>query len=154
MTEPLSPGLRSVLVTVLDLLVANDVPGIGVDIENHSRWETGDLRLDALFTPAERARCEQLARPAAQLAGTWSAKEAAVKAMSPFVTLSLRDVEIVHEPDGRPAIRILAPGLQEHGGRVRVSISRTEQVSVAVAIYLPPAAVAVDGAPAGDVTPD
>jgi len=153
-TEPLRPDLRSVLAEMLEGLVSDDTPGIGVDIENHVRWETNDLRLDALFTPAERARCATLASPAAQLAGTWSAKEAAVKAMSPFVTLSLRDVEIVHEPDGRPAIRILAPGLQEHGGRVRVSISRTEQVSVAVAIYLPPAAVAVERTPARDITPD
>lgn len=111
--------------------------GVGVDVEHHARWRTGELRLNALFTPAELARCRAMADVPAQLAGTWCAKEAAVKAMASHVRLSLRDVEVVRDSFGRPSIRLLTSGLHEHGARIRVSISRTADLSVAVAVYLP-----------------
>lgn len=114
------------------------MPGIGVDVEEHTRWRGDDLRLDALFTEAERARCEALDDPGAQLAGLWCAKEAVFKAVSPYLRLTLRDIEVVHDPAGRPAVRFLRPELRQHEERLRLSISRTVGISVAVAVYAPP----------------
>lgn len=125
------------MIALLQDLGTGDLPGVGVDVEEHSRWTSGDIRFDALFTEAERLTHHGLHNAAIRLAGIWCAKEAAVKAMSPFVTLSLRDVEIVHDASGRPGVRVLKEELRHHGDRVAVSISRTEHVSVAIAIYVP-----------------
>jgi holo-[acyl-carrier protein] synthase len=130
-------SLRDQLVSAMKDVWGPDLPGLGVDVEQHARWRSGDPRLDRLFTEAELARCRGLADPPAQMAGTWCAKEAAVKAMAPFLTLSLRDVEVVRDALGRPGIRVLPGDLRAHGDRVRVSISRTPDVSIAVAVYLP-----------------
>lgn len=115
----------------------SDLPGIGVDVEHHDRWRSGDERLATLFTEAELDRCRSMADVPAQMAGTWCAKEAAVKAMASHVTLSLRDVEVVRDPLGRPGVRVLPSRLRQHGDRVRISISRTRDLSMAVAVYWP-----------------
>lgn len=122
-----------------------NLPGIGVDVEHHARWRAGDERLTSLFTEAEMDRCRNMADLPAQMAGTWCAKEAAVKAIAAHVTLSLRDVEVVRDDLGRPGIRVLPGELQRHGDRLRVSISRTEELSMAVAVYLPGGPQGVNG---------
>jgi phosphopantetheine--protein transferase-like protein len=111
--------------------------GIGVDVEDHDRWRDSGLRVAALFTPAELTWCRARADLPAQLAGTWCAKEATVKAVAGHLRLSLRDVEVVRDEWGRPGVRLLPSGLHDHGRHVRVSISRTRDVSLAVALYLP-----------------
>ena len=140
MTEAWTGALESEIAGMLSALGAPDVAGIGVDVEEHTRWRTGQLKTAALFTPAELARCEGMADPPAQMAGTWCAKEAAVKALAAYVTVSLREIEVVHGADGRPGVRVLRKGLQQHGERLRISISRTRDLSVAVAVYVPPVA--------------
>jgi holo-[acyl-carrier protein] synthase len=131
------PSLESLLVGLMRDVWGPDLPGIGVDAEDHDRWRSGDERLTTLFTRAELERCRSMADVPAQMAGTWCAKEAAVKAMAAHVTLGLRDVEVIRDSLGRPGIRVLPSGLRQHGERVRVSISRTRDLSVAVAVYLP-----------------
>jgi holo-[acyl-carrier protein] synthase len=131
------PSLESQLMGLVRDAGGADLLGIGVDVEDHARWRSGDERLTTLFTRAELDRCRSMADAPAQLAGTWCAKEAAVKAMAAHVTLSLRDVEVVRDSLGRPGIRVLPSDLCRHGDRVRISISRTRDLSVAVAIYLP-----------------
>lgn len=136
----MSPELGATLATMLRSL-AGEIPGpgvgIGVDVEQHDRWRDPGLRVGALFTPEELAWCRARADLPAQLAGTWCAKEATVKAVAGHARLSLRDVEVVRDQLGRPGIRLRPDGLRDHGERVRVSISRTADVSVAVALYLP-----------------
>ena len=134
------PALENVIEGLVADAWGPDLPGIGVDVEDHARWRSGDERLTTLFTQDELDRCRSMADPPAQMAGTWCAKEAAVKAMAAHVTLSLRDVEVIRDPLGRPGIRVLPRNLRQHGARVRVSISRTRDTSVAVALYRPPPA--------------
>lgn len=103
------------------------LPGVGVDAEEIARWHEPDLRL---FTPAERAHCGTSAE---RFAGRWCAKEAVVKALGPFVAASVRDVEVLAEPSGRPVVR-LADRLAAAGVVVAVSITHTRSVAVAVAV--------------------
>ena len=134
----LEKEVAAMLASVTDLPAAPEAGmGLGVDVEDHERWRNSELRVEALFTPTELAWCRARADLPAQLAGTWCAKEATVKAMALQFRLSLRDVEVLRDGLGRPSVRLLADDLQHHGDRVRVSISRTADISVAVAVYLP-----------------
>ena len=105
------------------------VPGVGVDTEAVDRWGDPDPRL---FTVNERSHCLSLARPAEGFAGRWCAKEAVVKALTPFARVAIRDVEILVGADGRPLVR-LAPQALIDDICVVVSISHTASVAVAVA---------------------
>ena len=140
MTDVPDPELDEALATAVRSLV-DTAPelglGVGVDVEDHERWRDSGLRVSALFTRTELAWCRARADLPAQLAGTWCAKEATVKAVSGHLRLSLRDVEVVRDELGRPGVRLLPHGLQDHGRHVRISISRTGHVSLAVALYLP-----------------
>ncbi|GEM_PF-3449997 len=105
--------------------------GVGVDVEEVARWERP---AESLFTAAEHAYCRALARPAQSYAGRWCAKEAVLKALSPFLTLSLRDIEIGAGPAGAPQVRLAYPACEGWDGEVRVSIAHTPNVAVAVAV--------------------
>lgn len=116
---------------ILDVLSGLDsAPGVGVDVEVIDRWEKPDLRL---FTERERSYCLSVGNPAESFAGRWCAKEAVVKAVSAFATLSIRDVEIVAREDGAPIVhlRSLDPNRDLD---VVVSIAHTEAVAIAVAL--------------------
>src|SRR4051812_46635414 len=78
--------------------------GVGLDIEMVGRFRTPDPRL---FTAAELALCAASANPIETRAGRWCAKEAVVKAISRYVMLSPREVEILGDPSGRPVVHLL-----------------------------------------------
>ncbi|MEJ3652812.1 4'-phosphopantetheinyl transferase superfamily protein [Actinomycetes bacterium KLBMP 9759] len=108
----------------------DELPGVGVDTEDVARWEHPDLRL---FTPEERRHCAALGRSAEGFAGRWCAKEAVVKAVAPYAPATVRDVEIVAAPDGRPLV-VLAGRLVAMGIEATVTISHSSAVAVAVAV--------------------
>ncbi|GIJ51689.1 hypothetical protein Val02_85750 [Virgisporangium aliadipatigenens] len=109
-------------------LPAPDGFGVGVDVEEVDRWADPPR---GLFTEAEHAHCRSMGRPAESYAGRWCAKEATVKALDPFVRVSLRDVEIGVAAGGAPVVRV------PWNGAVRLSIAHTERIAVAVAIAVP-----------------
>jgi phosphopantetheine--protein transferase-like protein len=80
--------------------------GIGIDVEEVARWERPAA---VLFTAAEHAHCQGLARPAESYAGRWCAKEAVLKSLTRFVMVSLRDIEIRSGPGGMPEPRLIPP---------------------------------------------
>lgn len=98
--------------------------GIGVDIEATKRFRDASPRL---FTPGEWQHAREQAD---SLAGIWCAKEAVVKAIGRWQAISVRDVEVTWDVNGRPAVRI--PGYS-----VDVTISHTEDAAVAVALVTP-----------------
>ncbi|WP_232667178.1 holo-ACP synthase [Pseudonocardia sp. TRM90224] len=122
-----SAEVRDLLVDALGL---DGLPGVGVDTEDVARWATPDPRL---FTAEEHRHCTSLGRPAEGYAGRWCAKEAVVKAVSPYAPATMRDVEIVAAPDGRPLV-VLAQRLAEMGIAATVSIAHSSTVAVAVAV--------------------
>lgn len=115
--------------------LSGEACSVGIDLEEVLRWE-GALRLDALFTPAEREYCEAKARPARHYAGLWCAKEAAFKALSGQVRVNLRELEVIHLPDGAPCIQFLRPVPAGVAERLSISVTHTPTLAAAVAIYL------------------
>ena len=101
--------------------------GVGIDVEEVARWHDPAA---ALFTEAEHRHCQRMARPAESYAGRWCAKEAVLKALSPFLTVGLRDIEIGSTGSGAPSATVRA----RWRGDLRVSIAHSPAVAVAVAI--------------------
>ncbi len=120
------------------------VVGIGLDIvdirefqaEVDAKREEWLLRV---FTEGERAYCQSHADPYRHLAGTFAAKEAALKALGTGWTdnSDLNDVEITRS-EGRPVV-VLRGRVQEMAGvqRVRtqlVSITHTKDYAAAIVV--------------------
>ena len=78
------------------------IVGIGVDLVDIARLEQALRRTPALaarlFTEGERAA------PPASLAACFAAKEAVAKALGAPAGLRWADVEVGHDPAGRPAL--------------------------------------------------
>jgi holo-[acyl-carrier protein] synthase len=80
------------------------IVGIGVDITAAGRLEEALSR-----TPALAARLfaeSEQGRSAASLAGFFAAKEAVAKALGGPPGLRWTDVEVVHDPQGKPMLKI------------------------------------------------
>jgi phosphopantetheine--protein transferase-like protein len=108
---------------------------IGIDVVDIARFEALLDRLPTFvgrfFTAAEASYCESFSDRAVHLAGTFAAKEAAMKAMGAVPAAAFaRRVEIVRDPAGAPSARL-------DGRSVPVSISHDGPVVVAVAVMLP-----------------
>ena len=115
--------------------------GIGIDLEDVERVDAllrryGDRFLGRVFTEREAAYCRRRRFPAQHLAGRFSVKEAAMKALGTGHSRGVlwRDVEVVRR--GGP------PQLEPHGGarrqfdrlgasRALVSITHTPRLAMA-----------------------
>jgi holo-[acyl-carrier protein] synthase len=121
------------------------VIGIGVDICQIARLARlrqryGARFLDRVFTPAEQEHCGTGAACDERFAARFAAKEAFLKALGTGFAqgMSLRDVEIVSEPSGRPVLRITGAAarlLQQRGGTgVHVSLSHEREYALAFVV--------------------
>jgi phosphopantetheine--protein transferase-like protein len=117
---------------------------VGIDVEEIERFAFGpeDVGMRGLFTPEEREYCAGFVDAPARYAGTWCAKEAAIKALWPWARLDTRRVAVARANDGRP--HLLISGLDDAAERVsiRVSISHTSSVASACVIAWGPRVVA------------
>ena len=110
--------------------------GIGVDIVDISRFEAALNRTPALarrlFAESERAA------PPASLAASFAAKEAVAKALGAPPGLRWADVEVIHDPAGRPSLEVLGTVAQVAGQqgvrRWHVSLSHDAGASVAMVV--------------------
>lgn len=120
--------------------------GIGIDMEDVERVDAllrkyGDRFLGRVFTEGEAAYCRRRRFPAQHLAGRFSVKEAAMKALGTGHSRGVlwRDVEVVRR--GGP------PQLEFHGGarrqfdrlgasRALVSITHTPRLAMAQVVLL------------------
>jgi holo-[acyl-carrier protein] synthase len=98
--------------------------GVGIDIESPRRFAQAQRKL---FTDTEWSHAA--GRPDS-LAGIWCAKEAVVKAIGKWRTISLRDVELTWDAAGRPCAQIA-------GFSIDLTISHTQDAAVAVALATP-----------------
>jgi holo-[acyl-carrier protein] synthase len=122
--------------------------GVGVDLVEVDRIERmladrGDHALDHFLTPAERAYCEGMARPAEHVAARLAAKEAVYKALqgTPEARgIGWRDTEVVRERDGRPEVlltgRAALRAAQLGVRRVLLTLSHTHRTAIAVAVLV------------------
>jgi len=87
--------------------------GVGIDLVSISRVERmlekwGERFVDRVFTRSEIVHCNARPRPAAAYALRFAAKEAFSKALGTGIKrgLTLRDIETVSLPGGKPVLRI------------------------------------------------
>ena len=114
---------------------------VGIDAESTKRFETGlsAIARKALFAQEERDYCASFSDAPRRFAGTWCAKEAAVKALWRWVRLDPRRVVVIRACDGRASIRISGWSADEAGVSTIVSISSHGSLAVAwVVAWGPP----------------
>jgi len=123
-----------------------NVIGVGVDLVDLERIarllaSKGEHAMQRFFTDEERAYLGTRPDPTGHAAARIAAKEAVYKALQALPGargVGWREIEVVRDADGRPAIRLhgLAARLAaEHGGlTVRVSLTHSAVSAGAVAV--------------------
>src|SRR3989344_7583583 len=117
--------------------------GIGIDIIESSRFRgkkytRGSALVKRMFTAREREYCFSKGDPASHLATHFAAKEALWKALAggkefktPLLPF-LREVEVVHDARGKPAIVFLSERLRKHRALVSIADSNLHAIAVVV----------------------
>ncbi len=87
------------------------IVGVGVDMSDTRRIKTsidkfGDRFLNKIFTKNEIAFCKKRVRFVESLTKMFSIKEALLKAISNTRGIFWKDMEIFHNPDGKPYVKI------------------------------------------------
>ena len=123
-----------------------NVLGVGVDLVDLERIarllaSKGEHAMQRFFTDDERAYLQTRPEPTGHAAARIAAKEAVYKALQALPGargVGWRDIEVLRDPDGRPAIRLhgLAAELAaQHGGLiVQVSLTHSAVSAGAVAV--------------------
>ncbi|MDR1774929.1 MAG: holo-ACP synthase [Actinomycetes bacterium] len=121
------------------------VLGLGVDIVEIERMRNALSRRprmkERLFSEAERWYCEHKAHPETHYALRFAAKEAVLKALGTgFAGCGFRDVEVTHDPKGRPQA-VLTGGAAAAADRqgvveMHLSLSYTHATAVASAVAI------------------
>ena len=121
------------------LNVNNEIVGIGVDIEDISRFQGLTVEKDAsflnkLFTEKELNYCFSAGNPAEHLAARYAGKEAIIKALSQLdrFEADYRDIEIVNDKMGIPGARVLKEGFA--GLDILLSLSHSKETAIAFTI--------------------
>ncbi len=118
------------------------VVGTGIDIIEVDRVRRAAAQqafLDRVFTQDECAYYQSCNCNAETLAGTFAAKEATAKALAAgFNGISWRDIEILHDDQGKPYVRLWNAAkarMQSLGGSaIHVSVSHIKTLAIAQAI--------------------
>lgn len=122
-----------------------DVIGHGVDMIEVARIARmverhGHRFFERVYTQTEQAYCKERKRMFEHLAARFAAKEAVLKALGTGWSggIGWTDVEVVHEPSGRPRIELhaaAARAARDRGvSRVLISLSHTDKTAIASAI--------------------
>ena len=121
------------------LNVNNEIVGIGVDIEDISRFQGLTVEKDAsflnkLFTEKELNYCFSAGNPAEHLAARYAGKEAIIKALSQLERFEAdyRDIEIVNDKMGIPGARVLKEGFAVLD--ILLSLSHSQETAIAFTI--------------------
>ena len=123
--------------------------GIGTDLVDVERIEKvierhGERFIARIFTPAERARAERRANPAATYAKRFAAKEACAKALGTGLRTGVfwRDIGVVNLPSGRPTLKLSGGALARlkaitpEGFEARIDLTITDEGPMAEAFVV------------------
>jgi holo-[acyl-carrier protein] synthase len=123
--------------------------GIGSDLVDVGRIEKvierhGERFIARIFTPAERARAERRANPAATYAKRFAAKEACAKALGTGLRNGVfwRDMGVVNLPSGRPTLKLSGGALARlkaitpQGFEPRIDLTITDEGPMAQAFVV------------------
>lgn len=114
---------------------------VGTDIEEISRFEKyEDCKIagwNKIFTQSEVEYCRSKAKPAQHFAVRFCAKESVIKAVNGLGrgSLMLSDIEIFHNKDHVPQVRVLKDGFEELSFKISLSHSRDNAVASVIAFY-------------------
>lgn len=123
-----------------------NVIGVGVDLVDLERIarllaSKGEHAMQRFFTDEERAYLSTRPEPTGHAAARIAAKEAVYKALQALPGargVGWREIEVVRDADGRPAIRLHGLAAQlavEHGGlTIQVSLTHSAVSAGAVAV--------------------
>ena len=122
------------------------IVGTGIDIVETLRIQKalerhGERFCRRLYSPGEITYCEKFKNKAERYAARFAAKEAAFKALGTGWRegVSWRDVEVVHQPSGKPELvlagRAAQLARQQGVTRTVVSISHADHYVVAQVIF-------------------
>lgn len=104
---------------------------IGVDIQQVSDFDAANsILLRKIFTNKELKLLRNKGK--SHLAGLFSAKEAVIKACNPIKKIRLKEVEVFHNKDGSPYVKIRNQRINSKN--LKISISHSKDYSAAVAI--------------------
>jgi len=112
---------------------------VGIDLENIGRWQELLPKLEQspnkeLFFQEEHEYCRSFSDAATHYAGHWCAKEAVVKALTPFFEITTRNVRIFHDQTGRPLVELRNIKNQSLIPEIRLSISHNPDMAIAFAM--------------------
>ena len=118
-----------------------NIIGVGIDIENISKFSESDCVqdsrfLNSIFTKKEQDYCFSNLYPTSHLTARFCAKEAVIKAMSCIQVgdLDYRDIEVVNHENGVPYIIINKRGFEDT--RVLISLSHCKEMAIAIALLV------------------
>lgn len=92
---------------------------------------------ESIFTKGELAYSMKKRSPPRHLAGRFAAKEACIKALSfaPEAVFGWKDIEVVNDGDGRPAIRLHSGAADALGNRkIFLSITYSKEAAMAFVV--------------------
>ncbi len=117
--------------------------GVGIDIVKIERMKTAVERwgrrfLERVFTEDEIAYCYGKSEPYLSFSVRFAAKEAFIKAIGSEVPVSLRDIEVMSNPGGRPVLkvggRIMSFFEEKAISRTHLSLSHEREFGVACVV--------------------
>ena len=111
----------------------------GTDLESVERfrrlYENKPIIINKMFFESELKYANQKVRPWETLTGIWCAKEAVLKAFTPFLQLNVKQLEIVSDPHKSfPKVKIHHDSETQFSYRISVSISHSNNMAMAFAI--------------------
>ena len=109
---------------------------IGVDIEDISRFENKSSEfINRIYTPVEIEYCQSFREPQSHYAARFCAKEAVIKALSALniKNVQLNEIEIYHNENKCPQIRILKPLEKNIDFQLSLSHDKTKAIAFVVA---------------------
>jgi holo-[acyl-carrier protein] synthase len=119
--------------------IENKAVGIGVDIENISRFRGLTIKKDSrflnrLFTEKELAYCFSSGNPAQHLAARYTAKEAIIKALNALgrAAPDYNEIDIFKDDKGVPNVRIQKNGFTDLDILLSLSHSRESAIAFTV----------------------
>lgn len=120
----------------------NQILGIGIDIENISRFEKLKLSrenkfLNKIFTASELDYCFSKKNVASSLATKYAGKEAVIKAFSLVdnaAGLSYKEIEVTNDSSGAPRVKLVWDKGKKY--QILISLSNEMDKTVGVAILI------------------
>lgn len=108
---------------------------IGIDvleIERVKDFENNENLLQKVFTQSEIEYIKKFKDPKERIAGFFCAKEAVLKALGCPKTLSMIDIEVLHNKNGSPYINFTDKLKSLNIKKIEISISHSKTIASAI----------------------